>query len=57
MSECVCECSVICVMCLSGLRGVCGVSKCCGGVIEWCGDVCAVIECCGESIYHYMNIL
>ena len=34
MSECVCECSVICVMCLSGLRGVCGVSKCCGGVIE-----------------------
>ena len=46
------ECSVVCVMCLSSLRGVCGVSKCCGGVIECCGDVCAVIECCGISIYH-----
>ena len=45
------ECSVVCVMCLSGLRGVCGVSECCGGVIEYCGDVCTVIECRGISKY------
>ena len=25
---------MVCVVCLSGLRGVCGVSECCGGVIE-----------------------
>ena len=49
--------SLVCVMCLSGLRGVYGVSECWGSVIEYRGDVCAVIECCGESIYHYMNIL
>ena len=27
---------MVCVMCLSGLRGMCGVSECCGGVIELC---------------------
>ena len=44
------ECSVVCVMCLSGLSDVCGVSECWGSVIEYRGDVCAVIECCGISI-------